>query len=108
GETAGGRRGLVEERDEYGLAAFGVLIEGNPDCLVTTQRLQNGASGRVFADNLDAGALAYERDQSVAGEEALRMVDQVDLKSVQRVPRREQLKIAEMRAQDQRSTSRMA
>src|SRR5258708_16075337 len=108
GETAGGRRGFVEEGHEDRLAAFGVLIEGNSDRLVAPQRLQNRSCGRMLTDNLDASSLANESDQRVAREIALSMVHEVDLKSMQSVPRREQLEIAEMSAQDQEPASRMA
>jgi hypothetical protein len=62
----------------------------------------------VLANDFDPGALTHESDQRVAREEALRMMDQVDLKSMHRMRRRKQLEIAEMSTQDYRSASRVA
>ena len=53
----------------------------------------------MLAHDLDPGALAHEGHQRVAGQEALRMMDQGYLMPVHRVRGRQQLEVAEMRAQ---------
>src|SRR5271166_1407623 len=75
-ESAGGRRRLAKEWHPYGLAAFGILIEGDADHFAGAQSLQYGPRGGVLAQNLDPAALAREGHQRIADEEALGMMDQ--------------------------------
>src|SRR5712675_2626800 len=61
----------------------------------------------MLADDLHARALADERHQRVAGDEALRMMDQTYLEPMQRMSRRQQLEISKMRGQNQCAFARI-
>src|SRR5580692_9587965 len=57
----------------------------------------------MLADYLNARALADERHQVVARQEALRVMHQANLEAVQRMTHRQQLEAAEVRRQDERA-----
>src|SRR5579872_5471490 len=107
-ERARGRRRLTEKRDEDRLAALGVLIERHPDQPTFAERLEHGARGRTLAHNIDAGALAHPGHQGVAGEKALRVMDERYLMTVKRMRRCQKLEIAEVRAEHDEAAPRIA
>src|ERR1700683_407421 len=53
----------------------------------------------MFAQDFNAAALARERHQRVAGQESLRVMDQVDLVAMHRMRACHQLEISEMRGE---------
>src|SRR5258708_126899 len=94
---------LAEERDPDCLGALGVLIERDADNLAALQRAQHLARRGMLANYLHARALADERHQVVARQEALRVMHQAYLEAMQRVARGQHFEAAEVRRQDERA-----
>src|SRR5580704_9607334 len=106
-EAAGRCGHLAEKWDPDCLGALRVLIERDANDLAALERSQHLARSRMLADYLHTRALADERHQVVARQEALRVMHEANLEAVQRMTHRQQLEAAEVRRQDERALARV-
>ena len=108
-ERPRGRRRLAEKRNEHRLARAwrSDRTERRP-AGHRRSALSTARAAECLRRDIDAGALAHPGHQRVAGQEALRVMDQGYLITMHRVRRRHKLEISEVRAEHDDAACRVA